>query len=165
MKVPVRYLQLLCLYVIESTLAADATEDGSINRAVAQTASSVSISIVRTSSAMDGGSILNRLRFSDRRQYTVSLDFPLDLATERVNYYDLHFRIFVTGEDPPRIEILEHGSAAEKRLTELLDALVATTRDSREKKNASSLVRFLKNRKQSFPAGRKWWDFTPWSFK
>jgi len=132
-----------------------------LNRAISESPVSVSVAITRTGGARDGGSILNDIRFSDGRLYTLVLKYPLDIATNRVIYPDIHFVIFVP-EDWAHQEILEHGSAAEKRLIALLEQVAATTKDPHEKKNASSLVTFLKDRNRGFSSGRKWWGFTRW---
>jgi hypothetical protein len=136
--------------------------DVPLNDAIAQTPKTTVVSIVKTDRIMNGGSVVNDLRFSDGRIYTLSLDFPFDLATDKVIHADIHFTIYLPGAWERR-ETLEHGSAAEKRLIELLQQLVITTRDPHEKKNATTLTRFLKDRRQGFPMGRKWWDFTPWT--
>jgi len=130
----------------------------SVNQALAETPQAVSISIAATDPALDG-SIFNDLRFSDGRLYRLSLDSPFDMVANKVVYQDIHFRIFVPG-DSPHLETLEHGGAAERRVIELLESLIATTQDLHQKKNATSLANFLKNRKQDFPRGKKWWDFT-----
>lgn len=110
---------------------------------------------------MDGGSILNDIRFSDGRLYTLALKYPLDIATNQVVYPNTHFVIFVS-DDWAHRETLEHDSPAEKRIITLLEKLTATTTDPHEMKNASTLVTFLKDRTRGFPAGPKWWDFTRW---
>jgi hypothetical protein len=135
--------------------------DTPLNKAIAETPGNVSVAIVKTGRAMDGGSILNNIKFSDGRLYTLVLNYPLDIATNKVTYPDIHFVIFVP-DDWARHETLEHGSSSEKRLIDLLERLAATSNDPHEKKDASSLVTFLKDRTRGFPAGRKWWDFTPW---
>ena len=140
---------------------AHAKRDSPLDRAIAETPTSVSVNITRTGRAMDGGSILNDIRFSDGRVYTLALKYPLDIATNKVIYPDIHFLIFLP-DDWAHRETLEHDSAAEKRIIELLEGLATTTKDAHEKKNASSLVTFLKDRTRGFPAGRKWWDFTRW---
>jgi hypothetical protein len=133
-----------------------------LNHALAETPLTVSISIVSTDLVLDGGSIGNKIRFSDGRLYELLDDFPLDIASTKVLYRDNHFSILVP-DDWRNRETIEHGSAAERRLIELLEALIASTRDPHEKKNATSLVIFLKDRKRGFPSGSKWWDFTPWN--
>jgi hypothetical protein len=135
--------------------------DTPLNKAIAETPGNVSVAITRTGRALDGGSILNDIRFSDGRLYTLVLKYPLDIATNKVVHPDIYFVIFVP-DDWARHETLEHGSSAEKRMIELLEQLGAISNDPHEKKNASSLVTFLKDRTRGFPAGRKWWDFTPW---
>lgn len=132
-----------------------------LNQAIAETPSNITAAITKTGRAMDGGSILNDIRFSDGRLYTLVLKYPLDIATNKVAYPEIHFVIFVP-EDWARHETLEHGSRAEKRLIELLERIAATSDDPHEKKNASSLVTFLKDRTRGFPAGRKWWDLSRW---
>jgi hypothetical protein len=131
------------------------------NRAIAETPSDVSVSLPKTGTAVDGGSILNDIKFSDGRLYRLVLDTPFSMSTDELRYTEIHFRI-VRLPDRSQSEVLEHGSAAEHRLIQLLKSLIATTKDPHEKKNANSLVRFLNDRKQGFPMGRKWWDFTPW---
>lgn len=142
------------------------TVDSPLCKTLAETPRSVTVSIARTGSAVDGGSILNELRFSDGRVYVLSLDFPFDLMSDKLIHSELHFTIFVPGKEPPDLETLEHDSPAERRLLELLESVVTTTKNPHEKKNASSLITFLRNRHQAFPRahGGKW-DLTPWSTK
>jgi hypothetical protein len=151
---------LVVLWMSDSWAKDDLT-GSPLNRAILETRVSVSVAITRTGRAMDGGSILNDIRFSNGRLYTLVLNYPLDIATNKVIYPDIHFVIFVP-EDWAHHETLEHGSGAEKQIIELLERLAATSNDPHEKKNASTLVTFLKDRKRGFPAGRKWWDFTRW---
>src|SRR5207237_8583317 len=94
--------------------------------------------------------ILNNLRFSDGREYRIQLDFPISLATGKAKTSELHFRVIVP-TDPSYDETIEHGSPAETRLVELLEDLVGQTHNAHETKNATPVVRFLKNRKQPFP--------------
>lgn len=136
-----------------------------LSQELAATPATASISIEKTTWLVDGGSILNVLCFPEGRLYNLSLDYPWDEATYISWSQKIHFTIYVPGEERPYRETLEHGSAGERRLIELLDALITTTQDPHEKKNATSLVRFLKNRNQKFPSGSKWWDFTPFGPK
>ncbi|MEY2564933.1 MAG: hypothetical protein QOH88_3126 [Verrucomicrobiota bacterium] len=142
---------------VSSALSSD-----SLSCALAETPQTVFISIPKTDVAVDGGSILNDIRFSDGRLYTLSLDFPVDLATDKLIYPEIHFTIFIPKREPPRLETLTHGSAGELRLIELLKSLIGKTKNPREKKNAASLVEFLKDRHRPFPRahGGKW-DLTP----
>jgi hypothetical protein len=155
-------LALLLMVPTVAVIAGDRAGNAPLNTALAETANNVTISIPKTGSAMDGGSILNDVRFSDGRLYTLDLKFPLDIATNKLIYPDTHFFIFVP-DDWANRETLEHGSAAERRLVELLDDLISTTKDAHQKKNATTLVTFLKDRKRGFPQGKRWWDFTPWT--
>jgi hypothetical protein len=148
-----------CCFATAILQAGEASQNVSrINKAIAETPKGVSISIDMTGRAMDGGSILNNLRFSDGRAYRLQLDFPLSLATGKVVSPQLQFRVFVTA-DATHNEALERGSPAERRLIELLHNLIGHTDDPHEKKNAASLVKFLTDRNQPFPtvtAG--YWD-------
>ena len=137
------------------------TTDLPLNRAIAETPKDVSVTIPRTGTALDGGSILNDIKFSDGRLYRLQLDTPFAVSTDEFLYKEIHFTVF-NMPDRSQSEVIGQGSAAEKRFVQLLESLVATTKDPHEKKNASSLIRFLRDRKQAFPMGRKWWDFTPW---
>lgn len=129
-----------------------------LNREIANTPKDISVLIEATDFAMDGGAVLNDLRFSNGRKYVLKLDFPLDLASDKVLYPNIHFTISIRGDWVNR-EVLEHGSAAERRLIELLKRLMESTEDSHQKKNAASLVLFLRDRKQPFPSFRsKYWD-------
>ncbi len=135
-----------------------------LNQALAETPRAASISLTRTGPAVDGGSVLNEIRFSDGRVYVLSLDFPFDLMSDKLLHSELHFTIFAPGNKASHIETIEHNSAAERRLIRLLESLVATTVNPHEKKNASSLVTFLRDRHQAFPRARGGsWDITPWS--
>lgn len=148
----------ILLLMVAQVVARDDVATSPLSQAIARTPQSVSVSLTKTARAMDGGSILNDIRFSDGRLYRLSLDFPFNINDE-VIHPDIHFTIFEEKNE----ETLEHASAAEKRLIQLLEALIAKTKDPHEKKNAESLLIFLKDRKRGFPMGRKWWDFTPWS--
>jgi len=133
-----------------------------ISLAIAKTPDAVSMSIVRTDIALDGGSVINDLSFSDGRLYRLSLDFPVDIATNKVVHSKIHLTIFVRSDWEHR-ETVEHKSATERSLIRLLDTLILRTGDKHERKNARSLVKFLKNRNQAFPmAYGKDWDLTPW---
>ena len=90
----------------------------------------------------------------------------MDLATDKLVHPEIHFTVFVPEKEPPQLEVIEHGSAAESRLIQLLEDRIRVTKEAHEKKNAVSLVQYLKNRHQKFPRahGGKW-DLTPLSLK
>ena len=149
------------LMIASARASEQKTTDLPLNRAIAATPNNVSVTIPQTGTALDGGSILNDIRFSDGRLYRLQLDTPFAISTDELIHEEIHFTIFNL-PDRSQSEVLEHASAAEERLVQLLESLMVTTKDPHEKKNAISLVRFLRDRKQPFPMGRKWWDFTPW---
>lgn len=152
--------RLLLFFALNAFIAGCALAGDILNREIAKLPARTEVRITYTDSAMDGGSILNRLVFSNGEKLTLCLDFPYDLATDKLLYPQLHFSVFREGQWDNREEIA-HGTAAEGRLVELLDTLARTTSSPSERKNASSLSFFLKNRGQKFPFGRsKWWQRT-----
>jgi hypothetical protein len=154
---------VICL-CISTARGGEYPPDGPINRAIAATPDGVTITIPQTQSLMDLGSIGNDLKFSDGRSYRFVFDQPFEFSGDGVRYQDAHFTIYrMNGYHAlPDAEVIAHGSAAEKRIISLLDSLVSTTTDEHQKKNATTLLVFLKDRKRGFAMGKKWWDFTPW---
>lgn len=155
---------LLLTVLAKASSAEHAGAGGPLNTEIAKTPLETSVSIVKTDRLMDGGSIVNDIRFADGRMYSLSIDFPFDVATDKIVHRDIHFSIYVPGRRKHR-EAVDHGSDSERRLIAGFERLSAKSTDPREKKNATTLARFLKNRRQGFPMGRKWWDFTPWSLE
>jgi hypothetical protein len=158
MRNPLPLLSLITLAACSALGGEQKSTPSPMNEAVAKTPKGVSVAIVNTSWAMDGGSILNDIRFSDGRLYRISLDYPVDLVTNKLIYPQIHFTIYGEDQDRTHPETLKHEGPAERRLVELLEERISATADVHEKKNAASLVSFLKNRDQPFPGshGGKW---------
>lgn len=157
-------LALLVVCTISVSRAEDVT-DGPINRAIAETRVGVTVTIPKTGTLMDLGSIFNDLQFSDGRLYRLVFDIPFEFSGNGLRYNEAHFRIVelpFKEEEKEKSEVILHESTTEKKLTSLLESLVSTTEDPHQKKNATTLLVFLRDRKKGFAMGKKWWDFTPW---
>jgi hypothetical protein len=161
MKLPYSFWFLL-IVLNTSVVFSGQQERGELCRTIAQTPNDITASIVRTDFVMDGGSIVNDLRFSDGRRYALTLDYPINIANNKVLYPTIHFTVRAS-VDATRSETVEHGSAVELRMIALLETLMRNTSNPHEKKNASTLISCLKDRSQRFPrAHGERWDLSPW---
>ena len=149
------------LVALRCTVLSNARPDETLNAMIVSLPTNVSINIPNTGTALDGGSIINDLAFSNGKRIRLLLNTPFAISTDEYLYKEIHFTLY-SMPDRSRRETLEHGSPAERRLIELLKGLIDQTSDLHQKKNASSLINFLQNRNQPFSVSHEWWDFTPW---
>jgi hypothetical protein len=153
--------RLFTLAFLNGVAVETAEADGPMNHAIAETPQNVTIAIIHTDSLVDGGAVMNDLRFSDGRVYRLVLDHPFGIS-DKVQYPKIHFTIW---EAPKKdngasaSEPLDHNSAAERRLIQLLASRDASTTDAHEKKNIAALIGFLTDRDQPFRgAHSEKWD-------